>query len=138
MKRLSSFISDDLISSNLGKTLVLTWKIEKCEVCDIDLYFHSQHGKKMIFHVTKDVITKYDAAQKLFGDRINLTWIGQNYKVDLKHLQNNDTGNFSVQYYHLRSKGLGNISHYPDLISITDAKGMYRFLLKFQNSCIMT
>ena len=134
MEGLSAFISDDLISSNLGKTLVLTWTIEKCEECDIDLYFHGQHGeKKMLFHVTKYELTKYDTAQKKFGNRINVTWVGRNYKVDLKHLQNNDTGNFSVQFYHLRNKGLGDISHYPNFISIIDAKGMYRFFSEFMS-----
>ena len=132
VEELRAFISDDLISSNLGKTLVLTWIIEKCEVCDIDLYFHSQHGGNIrIFHVTKYEVRVYDAAKKLFGDRINVTWVGRNYKVNLKHLQKNDTGNFSVLFYHLRNEGLGNISRYPNFISITDEKGMYRFLSEF-------
>lgn len=127
MKGLSTFISDDLVSSNLGKDLVLIWEIDKCEKCDIDLYFHSPDGKKeRLFHVTKNQNTKYQSAQNKFGDRINVTWVGRNYEAHLKHLKINDTGNFSVQFYHL-SNGLENISHYPSFISIIEPNGTCGF-----------
>ena len=131
MEGVSTFINGDLISGNLGKTLVLTWTIQKCEWDYVHLYFHSQHGssKSSLFYGPNNQFIKSDFAQKKFGDRINLTWVGRNFKVELKDLQNNDTGNFSVSHY----CSVNNISSYPSGISITDAQRMYRFISEFMD-----
>ena len=104
MNRVSTFINGDLISSNLGKTLALTWTTEKrkCQ-CQSHIYldFDSQHGRvsTWLFSVSNNQIRKSGFAEKKFGDRINVTWVDQNFKLVLKYLQSNDTGNFSVDYH---------------------------------------
>ena len=121
---LSTFNSGDLISGNLGKTLILTWTIQKCKWCYVYLYFHSQHGSivSWLFVVSNNQVSKSDFAQEKFGDRINVTWLCRNFKVELKYLQNNDTGNFSVRY---QSR---YVPFEPSCILITEAQGMYRFI----------
>ena len=123
MEGLSTFINGDLISGNLGKTLVLTWTIQKCEWYYVDLFFHRQHGsmKSWLFYVSKNQFIKSDFAEKKFDDRINVTLVGRNFKVELKDLQNNDTGNFSIDHYCYRSS-------YASCVLITEAQGMYRFI----------
>ena len=125
------FINDDLISKNLGKTLVLTWTIQKCERCNVYLDFHNQHGNivSWLFDVSNNQVSKSDFAQKKFGDRINVTWVGRTFKVELKYLQNNDTGNFSVSHYCPGE----HVSSYPSCILITEAQGMYRFTSEFMH-----
>ena len=130
---LSTFINGDLISGNLGKTLVVKWTILKCEWCYVNLYFHhqNQHGIMIsqLSHVSHNHVRISDFAIKRFGNRINVTWVGRNFKVELKYLQNNDTGNFSI------------ISYCPPTpfnarcIIITETQGMYIFVSKF---CVVT
>ena len=127
MERLFTFIKGNLILDNLGKTLVLTWAIEKCEWCGVDLYFHSQHFRIMewLFTVSDNQISKSEFAKKKFGDRINVAWVSRNFTVELKYLQSNDTGNFSVSHYcHRRNL------HSKSCILITEAQGMYKFVSK--------
>ena len=134
MNRVSTFINGDLISSNLGKTLALTWTTEKrkCQ-CQSHIYldFDSQHGRvsTWLFSVSNNQIRKSGFAEKKFGDRINVTWVDQNFKVVLKYLQSNDTGNFSVDY-HCHSR---NLLPATSGILITETQGMYRFILKCMN-----
>ena len=119
----SAFVNGELISGILGKTLILTWTVLKCHWCYVDLYFHSQHGsiKSRLFFAARDNTFKFEFAKKKFGDRINVTWVGKNFEVELKHLQSNDTGNFSVLYR--RS--------FPTSILFTEVQGMYRFISEF-------
>lgn len=134
MKELSTFVNDGLISANLGKTLVLTWTIGRCKECYIQLYLHSQHGGNiLLFDVTKHQVNKSEYAQKTFGDRINVTWASQSFKVELRHLKKNDTGNFSVQVYFLNDTRFKDISHYPSCISIPGGNSMYRFISEFMH-----
>lgn len=137
VERVAAFINGDLISSNLGKTLVLIWTIQKCKSSYVDLYFHSHDGRiiSRLFSVLNNHVTKSGFAMKKFGDRINLTCIGRNFKVELKHLQNNDIGNFSV-----RSFGR-HVSSYPSSILINETPGMYRFvseLIHYDIACFGT
>ena len=124
VERGTAFINGDLISSNLGKTLVLIWTIQKCKSSYVDLYFNSHDGKiiSRLVSVSNNHVTKSGFAIKKIGDRINVTCIGRNFKVELKHLQNNDTDNFSV-----RSFGR-HVSSYPSSILINETQGMYRFV----------
>ena len=125
VEELSTFVNNGLISGNLGKTLVLTWTIERCEEFYIHLYLRSQLGGNiLLFNVTKYQVSKSEFAQKKIGDRINVTWVGRICKVELKQLKENDTGNFSVQVYYLNGTRFRDISHYPSCVSITDGKGM--------------
>ena len=131
MNGVSTFINDDLISSNLGKTLALTWTIDKYQCqCQrqhyIILNFHSPHGRvsTWLFFASNNQIIKSDFAKKKFGDRINVTWVGRNFKVELKYLQSNDTGNFTVYRYCSER----NVSSHKSCILITEAQGMYRFI----------
>ena len=120
----TAFINGDLISRNLGKTLVLIWTIQECKSSYVDLYFNSHDGRiiSWLFSVLNNHVTKSGFAIKKFGDRINVTCIGRNFKVELKHLQNNDTGNFSVRSFYRQ------VSSYPGSILITETQGMYRFV----------
>ena len=116
-------INGDLISRNLGKTLILIWRIQKCRSSVVHLHFNSYDRRigAHLFSVSQNHVRKSDFTTKTFGDRINVTWIHPYFKVELKHLQNNDTGNFSVLSY-------GTIVlSYPSSILITETKGMYRF-----------
>ena len=128
VERVSTFINSNLISQNLGKTLVLKWTIEKCEWCKMYLEFCSQrcYVIQWLFIVLNNQIIKSDFAKKKFGDRINVTWVGRNFKVELKYLQSNDTGNFTVYRYCSER----NVSSYKSCILITEAQGMYRFIWK--------
>lgn len=130
---LSTFINSDLILSNLGKTLVIKWTILKCERCHVHLDFRHQiqHGimQSRLFHVSYNHVIISDFATKRFGDRINVTWVGRNFKVELKYLQNNDTGNFSVVSY--SPPPLSNAR----CIIITETQGMYIFISEF---CVVT
>ena len=138
VKELSTFVNDGLISANLGKTLVLTWTIGRCKECYIHLYLHSQHGGNiLLFHVTKNRVSKSEFAQKKFGDRINVAWFNRSCKVELTHLKKNDTGSFSVQVYFLNSTRFKDISHYPSCISITGGNSMYRFISEFMHYNMM-
>ena len=123
-------INDDLISRNLGKTLVLIWRIQTCKR-GVDLNFNSYDRRIVanLFYVLQDHVRKFDITTKIFGDRINVTWVDTYFKVELKHLQNNDAGNFSVRSYDTF------FSSYPSSILITETQGMYRFF--FQNLSIM-
>lgn len=126
MEEFPAIVNDGLISGNLGKTLVLTWAIGRCEECYIQLYFYRQHGGNiLLFDVTKYQVSKSEFAQKNFGDRINVTWVGRSCKVELKHLKKNDTVNFNAQIFYLNGTRFRDISYYPSCISITDRKGMY-------------
>ena len=136
MNGVSTFINDDLISSNLGKTLALTWTIDKYQCqCQrqhyIILNFHSPHGRvsTWLFFASNNQTIKSDLLKKKFGDRINVTWVDRNFKVELKYLQSNDTGNFSVDYY----CSSGYFLLYPSSILITETQGMYRFISKCMN-----
>lgn len=132
VEELSTLINDGLISGNLGKTLLLTWAIERCENCYIRFYLYSkQSGNILLFHVTKYQINKSEFAQKKFGDRINVTWVDRSFKVELKHLKNNDTGNFNVQVHYLNGTRFRDISNYRSCISITEGNGMYGFISEF-------
>ena len=126
---MSPFINDDLISKNLGKTLVLTWTIQICEWFYVYSNFHYQQSSivSWLFYGSNNQFSKSDFAQKKFGDRINVTWDGRTFKVELKYLQNNDTGNFSLYCF------VGHVSSYPSCILITEAKGMYRFTSEFMH-----
>ena len=138
VEKSSTFINDGLISSNLGKTLVLKWTIERCEECHVHLNFRIQHGGNiLLFDVTKYHVSKSEFAQKKFGDRINVTWVGRSCKVELKNLKKNDTGNFNVQVFYLNGTRFKDISQYPSCISITDGKGMYRFIPEFMHYDMM-
>ena len=59
VQELSTLINDGLISSNLGKTLILTWTIERCEECYIQFYLYiNQDGNILLFDVTKYQVNK--------------------------------------------------------------------------------
>ena len=132
VEELTTLIDDGLISSNLGKTLVLTWAIEKCEECYIHFYLYNKQGGNIsLIDVTKYQVSKSEFAQKKFGDRINVTWVEGSFKVELKHLKKNDTGNFNVQVYYLNGTRFRDISNYRSCISITDGNGMCGFISEF-------
>lgn len=129
----TAFINGDLISRNLGKTLVLIWTIQECKSSYVDLYFNSHDGRiiSWLFSVLNNHVTKSGFAIKKFGDRINVTWVDRSFKVELKHLKNDDTGNFNVQVHYLNGTRFRDISNYRSCISITYGNGMYRFISEF-------
>ena len=129
MEGLSSFINSDLILGNLGKTLVLKWTNLKCERCDVYLDFHHQNRLSNLFYVSHNHVRKSYFAIKRFGDRINVTWVGRNFKAELKYIQNNDTGNFSITYY------CPTVPSNARCIIITETQGMYIFISEF---CVVT
>lgn len=93
-------VSSDTVFGVLSKSAVMSWTVNTSQSFTAYLFIQkNSQGRTVLIRGGKDQVTKTNDAKRIFHDRLTVAWIGLTFKLELKNLQQNDTGNFIFLIY---------------------------------------